>query len=162
MSTVAEQLRAAREAQKLTVQQIADMTKIRTDHINALEIGDFSVFSAPIYIRGSVKNYATRLKLDLPQIMAALDAELGRTEKFSEPPPLSDVTKTPLDHVTYWLAKLNMKMALIAAALLGLVLIILLVHTVLKHSHKSDSSVKLPAARYEPANSGDTLPLPKH
>jgi cytoskeletal protein RodZ len=161
MSTVAEQLRAAREAQKLTVQQIADMTKIRTDHINALEIGDFSVFSAPIYIRGSVKNYATRLKLDLPQIMAALDAELGRTEKFSEPPPLSDVTKTPLDHVTFWLAKLNMKMALAAAALLGLVLIILLVHTVLKHSHKSDSSVKVPPARYEPANTGDTLPLPK-
>jgi len=161
MSTVAEQLRAAREAQKLTVQQIADMTKIRTDHINALEIGDFSVFSAPIYIRGSVKNYATRLKLDVPQIMAALDAELGRTEKFSEPPPLSDVTKTPLDHVTFWLAKLNMKMALAAAALLGLVLIILLVHAVLKHSHKSDASVKVPPARYEPANSGDTLPLPK-
>jgi cytoskeletal protein RodZ len=161
MSTVAEQLRAAREAQKLTVQQIADMTKIRTDHINALEIGDFSVFSAPIYIRGSVKNYATRLKLDLPQIMAALDTELKATEDFSEPPPLTDVTKTPLDHVTYWLAKLNMKMALAAAALLGLVLIILLVHAVLKHSHKSDSSVKLPPARYEPANPGDTLPLPK-
>ena len=66
MSTVAEQLRAAREAQKLTVQQIADATKIRTDHIHALENGDFSVFSAPIYIRGSVKNYATRLKLDVP------------------------------------------------------------------------------------------------
>jgi cytoskeleton protein RodZ len=162
MSTVAEQLRTAREAQKLSVQQVADMTKIRTDHIQALESGDFSVFSAPIYIRGSVKNYATRLKLDLPQIMATLEAELGRSEKFSEPPPLGDVTKTPLDHVTFWLAKLNMKMALTAAALLGLVLIILLVHAVLKHSRKSDSSVKLPPARYEPANAGDTLPLPKH
>jgi len=161
MSTVAEQLRTAREAQRFTVQQIADMTKIRTDHIHALEKGDFGVFSAPIYIRGSVKNYATRLKLDLPQIMAALDAELGQTEKFSEPPPLGDVTKTPLDHVTFWLAKLNVKMALAAAGLLGFILIILLVHTVLKHSHKNDSSVKVPPARYEPANSGDTLPLPK-
>jgi cytoskeletal protein RodZ len=162
MSTVAEQLRAAREAQKLTVQQIADMTKIRTDHIHALEKGDFSVFSAPIYIRGSVKNCATRLKLDVPQIMAALDAELGRTEKFSEPPPLSDVTKTPLDHVTFWLAKLNMKMVLAAAVLLGIFLVIVLVHTVLKHSHKGDSTGKLPPARYEPASPGDTLPLPKH
>jgi len=161
MSTVAEQLRAAREAQKLTVQQIADMTKIRTDHVNALENGDFSVFSAPIYIRGSVKNYATRLKLDVPQIMAALDAELGRTEKFSEPPPLSDVTKTPLDHVTFWLAKLNVKMALAAAALLGIFLIIVLVHTVLKHGNKADSVGKIPPARYEPASPGDTLPLPK-
>ena len=73
MSTVAEQLRAAREANKLTVEQVADMTKIRTDHVRALEEGNFSVFSAPVYIRGSVKNYATRLKLDVSAIMAELD-----------------------------------------------------------------------------------------
>ena len=60
MPTVAEQLRAAREAKKLSVQQVADATKIRTDHIRALEDGNFNVFSAPIYIRGSVKNYGTR------------------------------------------------------------------------------------------------------
>ena len=93
MPTVAEQLRAAREAKKLTVQQVADATKIRTDHIRALENGNFNVFSAPIYIRGSVKNYATMLKLDVPQIMAALDAELKGTEKFSEPPPLVEASK---------------------------------------------------------------------
>jgi cytoskeletal protein RodZ len=56
MPTVAEQLRAARETKKLTVQQVADKTKIRTDHVRALEDGNFSVFSAPVYIRGSVKN----------------------------------------------------------------------------------------------------------
>ena len=101
MSTVAEQLRAAREAKKLTVQQVADATKIRTDHIRALEDGNFNVFSAPIYIRGSVKNYATMLKLDVPQIMAALDGELKGTKKFSEPPPLVEASKSPLDHVMF-------------------------------------------------------------
>ena len=89
MSTVAEQLRAAREARNLTIQQVAESTKMRTDHVRALEEGNFNVFSAPIYIRGSVKNYAMLIKLDVPQIMAALNAELGRTEKFSEPPPLT-------------------------------------------------------------------------
>ncbi len=162
MSTVAEQLRAAREAQKLTVQQVADMTKIRTDHIQALEQGDFSLFSAPIYIRGSVKNYATRLKLDVPPIMAALDAELGRTENFSEPPPLSDVAKTPLDDVMYWAAKLNMKVVLAAAGLVSLIVIAILVHAVMKHGGKTDALGKIPPARYESANPGDTLPLPKH
>ena len=97
MPTVAEQLRAAREARKLTVQQVADATKIRTDHIRALEEGNFNVFSAPIYIRGSVKNYATMLKLDVPQLLAALDAELKGTEKFSEPPPLVEQRKN-----RYW------------------------------------------------------------
>ena len=107
MSTVAEQLRAAREARNLTIQQVAESTKIRTDHIRALEEGNFNVFSAPIYIRGSVKNYATLLKLDVPQIMAALDAELGQTEKYSEPPPSTEASNTPLDRLMFLLSKLN-------------------------------------------------------
>ena len=161
MSTVAEQLRLAREAKNLTVEQVADMTKIRTDHVRALEEGDFSVFSAPVYIRGSVKNYATRLKLDVPALMAALDAELGRTENYSEPPSLLEETNKPLDRVTFLLAKLNLKMALVGAGILGVIVIILLVNTVLKHGKKSDPLKNLPPARYEPANSGNTLPLPK-
>ena len=72
MSTVAEKLRQAREARNLTVHQVADVTKIRTDHIRALEEGKFDVFSAPVYIRGFVRTYSTLLKLDVPQIMAAL------------------------------------------------------------------------------------------
>ena len=161
MSTVAEQLRLAREARNLTVEQVADMTKIRTDHVRALEEGNFSVFSAPVYIRGSVKNYAGRLKLDLPQIMAALDAELGRTENFSEPPPLSEESNKPIDRVMFLLAKLNLKAALAIAGVLGIVVIIILVNAVLKHGKKSDPLTNLPPARYEPANSGNTLPLPK-
>src|SRR5471032_1445520 len=105
MPTVAEQLRAAREAKKLSVQQAADATKIRTDHIRALEEGNFGAFSAPVYIRGSVKNYATLLKIDLPQILAALDSELKGTEKFSEPPPLTMETKSPMDYMLFLLSK---------------------------------------------------------
>jgi cytoskeletal protein RodZ len=162
MSTVAEQLRAAREAQKLSVQQVADATKIRTDHINALEQGDFGVFPAPIYIRGSVKNYATRLKLDVPQIMATLDAELGRTEKFSEPPPLTEETKTTVDHLMFWLAKVNLKMVLAAAVVLGIIVLVLLANAILRHHGKSKNATgNLPPAVYQPANNGDTLPLPK-
>jgi cytoskeletal protein RodZ len=161
MSTVAEQLRHAREANKLTVEQVADMTKIRTDHVRALEEGNFSVFSAPVYIRGSVKNYATRMKLDVPALMAALDAELGRTENYSEPPSLLEDSNKPLDRVTFLLAKLNLKMALVGAGILSVIVIILLVNAALKHGKKSDPLKNLPPARYEPANSGNTLPLPK-
>ena len=162
MPTVAEQLRTAREAQKLTLPQVADMTKIRADHIVALENGDYGSFSAPIYIRGSVKNYAARLKLDVPQIMAALDDELKATEKFSEPPPLSDVTKTPLDHVMFWLAKLNFKVIAAAGAVLVMVVIVVVVNAVLKHGKKGDPAASLPPARYHSTNSSDTLPLPRH
>jgi cytoskeletal protein RodZ len=162
MPTVAEQLRAAREAQKLTLQQIADLTKIRADHLEALERGDFSSFSAPIYIRGSVKNYAARLKLDVPQILSALDAELKGTEKFSEPPPFTEETKKPLDRVIYVLAKLNLKVISAVVVVVGIVVIIVVVNAVLKVSKKSDPLANLPPAVYSSTNSGDTLPLPRH
>jgi cytoskeletal protein RodZ len=162
MPTVAEQLRAAREAKKLTVQQAADATKIRTDYIRALEDGNFNVFSAPIYIRGSVKNYATMLKMDVPQIMAVLDAELKGTEKFSEPPPLVEASKSPLDHVMFLLSKVNVRMALAGGGIVAIVLVIMLAGWAWRHHKKSDSLAGLPPAVYQPASSGDTLPLPKH
>ena len=97
MSTVAEQLREGREAQKLTIQGVAEITKIRSDHIRALEEGNFNVFSAPVYIRGFVRTCATLLKLDVPQVMSTLEGELGQTEKFREPPPLTDQPGTALE-----------------------------------------------------------------
>jgi cytoskeletal protein RodZ len=161
MPTVAEQLRAAREAKKLTIPQVAEATKIRTDHIRALEEGNFNVFSAPVYIRGFVRNYATHLKLDVPQVMAALDTELGRTEKFSEPPPLTEESKTALDHLMYWLAKLNWRMGVVGIAAVAIVLIVLLAGLAWRHHKHSHSTVNLPPAVYQATNSGETLPLPK-
>ena len=163
MSTVAEQLRSAREAKKLTVEQVADLTKIRTDHIRALEEGNFSVFSAPIYIRGSVKNYANALKLDTATVLAELAAELKGTEKYSEPPPLSEQQgKTLVDRTTLVLAKLNWKMGVAGCALLALALMAGLSFWAWRHHQKSDPLKNLAPAVYQPANSGDTLPLPKH
>lgn len=161
MSTVAEQLRAAREARNLTVQQVADATKIRTDHIRALEDGNFNVFSAPIYIRGSVKNYATTLKLDVPQLMAALDGELKGTKKFSEPPPLVEASKSPLDYVMFWLSKVNVKVAVVGGGILAIVLVAVFAGWLWKQHKSSHALPSLPPAVYQSANSGDTLPLPK-
>ncbi len=162
MSTVAEQLRVAREARKLTIQQVADVTKIRTDHIRALEEGNFNLFSAPIYIRGSVKNYATLLKLDVPQIMAVLTDELGRTEKFSEPPPLTEVSNTPLDRLMFLLSKLNWKVGVAGTAVLGIALVVSFVGFAWRHHKRSDPLAGLQPAVYQSANSGQTLPLTSH
>src|SRR5436309_5240934 len=99
MPTVSEQLRQARETQKLTVHQVAEVTKIRTDHLRALEEGNYDVFSAPVYIKGFVRSYATLVKLDVPPLMAALEAELSQTARHSEPPPLSDNPRGVLDFI---------------------------------------------------------------
>lgn len=161
MPTVAEQLLAAREARKLTIQQVAEATKIRTDLVRALEEGNYDMFSAPIYIRGSVKNCATLLKLDVPKIMADLDRELKGTANFSEPPPLVEQTKTPLDYAMFWLSKLNWKVGGVAAAVAGIVLLFVLAHVAFKHLGHHGRAPNLPPVEYQSSDSGETLPL-KH
>jgi cytoskeletal protein RodZ len=161
MPTVAELLRAGREAKQWTVEQVADATKIRTDHVRALEEGDFSVFSAPIYIRGSVKNYANYLKLDLAQVLSTLDGELKGTQKFSEPPPLTVQEKSIVDQVTLVLAKMDWKVGLVGVVALILIVTIVLIVAAVRHHHRSDPLSNLKPAIYEPAAGGDTLPLPK-
>ena len=161
MSTVAEQLRSARAAKNLTVEQVAEATKIRTDHVRALEEGTFGAFSATVYIRGSVKIYSKFLKLDEAALLAALDGELKATEKFSEPPPLVEQKKTIIDHAALMFAKLNWKMGFAGIIVIGLVIVGGLVFLAIKHHKRSDPVADLPPAVYQPAGSGDTLPLPK-
>jgi cytoskeletal protein RodZ len=160
MSTVAERLRTAREASKLTIEEIADLTKIRTDRVRALESGKFDAFSATIYIRGSVKAYAKALKLDEAPLLAVLDTELKGIEKFSEPPPLVEAKKTFLDTLMLLWAKLNWKVGFAGVGVTVLLIVTGLSVLAWKHHEKNDPLKNLPPAVYQPANSGDTLPLP--
>ena len=120
MATVAEQLRAAREAQNLDVYQVAEITKIRTEHLRALESGDYDAFAAPVYIRGFIRTYAKMLKLDVPQLLADVDAELAQTKKFSEAPGFSKKEKGILDWIMLQLSLANwaLMLPLLALALL--------------------------------------------
>ena len=161
MSQVGEQLHVAREALRLTVQQVADTTKIRTDHIRALEEGNYEMFSAPIYIRGFVRIYANQLKLNTPQIMSALDSELSQTEKFKEPPPLMEESNTFLDHVMFWLSKLNWRIGAIAGGALFLLVVIVLIGSAVRHHSRTNPLAGLKPAVYQSADAGETLPLSK-
>jgi cytoskeleton protein RodZ len=160
MSTVAEQLRQAREAQKLTIQELAEITKIRSDHIRALEEGNFNVFSAPVYIRGFVRTCSTLLKLDVPQVMSNLEAELGQTVKFREPPPLTDQPKTTIDFVMLQLSKVNLRRGAVILGGLAVVVVVILIGAVERRAKRSDPLAGLKPAVYQSSNSGETLPLP--
>jgi cytoskeletal protein RodZ len=162
MSTVSEQLRSAREAQKLSIHQLADITKIRTDHIRALEDGNFGVFSAPVYIRGFVRTCATLLKLDVPQVMAALDTELSQTEKFREPPSLTSARRGPLDFLMLQLSKVNWRMGLTALGVVACLTAIVGGCFTWRKDRAADPLADLKPGLYEPtqAVSGETLPLP--
>src|SRR6202012_948346 len=138
LPTVEEQLRAGRAARHLTVEQVAEATKIRTDYVRALEDGNFSAFSATIYIRGSGKSYAMFLKMDVPLMNATLEAELKGTQQFSEPPPLTEQKTTIIDTLTLFLARLNWKVGFIGIAAVVAVIVIAVIVLSLRHHKKSE------------------------
>ena len=160
MASVAEQLRTARETQNLTIEHIAGITNVRGDHIRAIEEGNYDVFSAPVYIKGFVRSYARILKLDVPQVMAALDGELGRTEKFSEPPPLSAEPRTAVDFVTLQLSKIDWRKAAIALGVIVALVVGYGIYSWIKHSRSSTPDVKPGVYRQATNRPGNTLPLP--
>lgn len=162
MATVAEQLRQAREARELTIQQVAEITKIRTDHLRALEEGDFSVFSAPVYVRGFVRTYSALLKLDVPQTMAALDAELGATKNLSEPPSLSEHSGGFIDRLMLQASKVDWRKGRWVLAGVVVLAIVIFSYAAWHQRKHSDPLSGIQAPLYKPAQgvSGATLPLP--
>jgi len=162
MSTVGEQLRQAREAKNLTVYQVAEITKIRTDHLRALDEGNYDVFSAPVYIRGFVRTYATVIKLDVPKIMEALGQELAKSARHHEPPPLGKQSRSILDIVMFQLSRVNWRIML---PVLGIALLLfcgLFAYKIWNKQKTKDPLAGIGPGIYQPAkkNSGETLPLP--
>jgi cytoskeletal protein RodZ len=164
MSTVSEQLRQGRLAQKLTIEQVAEVTKIRSDHLRALEEGNFDVFSAPVYIRGFTRTYSTLLKLDVPGVMATLDSELGQTKKFSEPPPLSNRKRGVVDFFMLQLSKIDWRKGVIVLGVLIVGGVSLLSWMAWRRHQKSDPLKNLKPGMYQSTQhlSGETLPLPSN
>ena len=162
MPTVAEQLRTSREARGLTVYQVAEITKIRTDHVRALEEGKYEAFAAPVYIRGFVRTYAALLKLDVPGLMSLLEGELSQTEKFHELTPLFDEPRGFLDVVVRQLAKVDWRVALPSLGVALALLMAILGYRAWRAHRPKDPLATLGPGLYQPAEkqSGDTLPLP--
>ncbi|MDQ3471921.1 MAG: helix-turn-helix domain-containing protein, partial [Pseudomonadota bacterium] len=75
--TVGEQLRAARESKKLSLEDIATSTRIPRRHLESLESGDWSRLPAPTYSVGFAKSYAGTVGLDRAAIGEQLRAEMG-------------------------------------------------------------------------------------
>ena len=61
---IGSELRAARKARGLTVEQVAALTRIRHSYLEAIERNDFDVLPAPIYTRGFLAAYAREVGLD--------------------------------------------------------------------------------------------------
>jgi cytoskeletal protein RodZ len=75
--TVGERLRAAREKQKLSLEDVAAQTRIPQRHLASIESGEWESLPAPTYTIGFAKNYAGVVGLDRTEIGDQLREEMG-------------------------------------------------------------------------------------
>lgn len=162
MASVAEQLRLGRSNRNLTVEQVAEITKMRTDHIRALEEGNFGAFSAPVYVKGFVRSYATLLKLEVPEVMAALDAELAQDRKLADPRSLSDSPQGLMDGMMLRFSKMDWRKLLLGGAAAGGILVLVVSYLAWRHHRDRNPLEGLRPGVYQSTQtvSGETLPLP--
>jgi cytoskeletal protein RodZ len=93
-TTVGQQLRQAREARSLSLEQAAQATRMRVHYLQALEAGEFNALPSMTQARGFLRTYAGYLKLDAESLLAQMEnrppapveAE-GRAASLVEPAP---------------------------------------------------------------------------
>ena len=94
--------------------------------------------------------------------MAALDSELGKNKKFSEPPPLSGEPRGFLDFVMLQLSKLDWRKTAIGLGVIAAITIVLAGWLIWRHHRAADPLAGLKPGVYHSTQSmsGETLPLP--
>jgi cytoskeletal protein RodZ len=75
--TAGERLRLAREAKKLSLEDVAAQTRIPQRHLASIETGDWDNLPAPTYSIGFAKSYASAVGLDRVEIGNQLREEMG-------------------------------------------------------------------------------------
>lgn len=114
-----ELLRAAREAQGLSVADVGQRTRIPLRHLEAIEAGDYASLPSPTYAVGFARAYARAVGADEVAIGAAVRAEvdrIGRRTPEYEPYEMADPARVPSRGV----AIVGLGLALAVLILVGL------------------------------------------
>ena len=69
-ATLGEQLRVARLSQDLTVEQLSTELRIEAKQLHALEENRFEQIGVPVFVKGYLKQYGSRLGLDVADLLA--------------------------------------------------------------------------------------------
>lgn len=117
VSTVGATLRAAREAQGLSLQDVASRTRITPRHVGAVEAGDYAALPGRPYAIGFARSYARAVGLDEAVIAERVRQELATSAPRPEPRVIQqfevgDPAKTP-SRLVVWLA-LALAVAIVA------------------------------------------------
>jgi hypothetical protein len=77
MGELGERLRAAREEKELTLEEVAEATRIPLNYLQALEDESFGTFTSDLHARGFLRNYASFLGFDAEETSDLYDHVRG-------------------------------------------------------------------------------------
>jgi transcriptional regulator with XRE-family HTH domain len=80
IKTIGTILKEKRKELKLELKQIAEITKIRSDYLAALEEGNYAKFPSEVYLKGFLKNYAKFLGISTEKALALYRRENERDD----------------------------------------------------------------------------------
>lgn len=152
LPTVGEQLRAAREKKKMSLEDIAAQTRIPQRHLESLERSNWESLPAPTYTTGFAKSYASAVGLDRTEIGDQLRAEMGG-QRFSADTAQVFEAADPARTMPKWLV----------LSAIGAVIILVAVMSWLnsRSLEQQDESNNAPAAQAAPAAETTSAPAAK-
>lgn len=114
---IGETLRTAREDQGRSVEEIAQVLRMRSDYVRALEEERFEVFGGDIYARGFLRNYAAELGLDPQPLLDDYRREHGDQSDLAglaQAPTTARTSVSPRSAPPPWIAWLLVAVVVIA------------------------------------------------
>lgn len=141
MRKVGDILKKRRIERNFTFEDIERRTKIRKKFIQAIESGDYSLFSSSTYLRGFIKNYSDFLNLPTTEILAIFRREFAENEKIGiVPKGLSEPLQVPLTRLT------PTKISFITAVILLILFFVYLIRSYISVTGVPELTVKTPEA----------------
>lgn len=116
MVRVGQKLYETRIHKSLTLEEIAQSTKIRPEFLTAIEKGEYNKLPSPAYAQGFVRNYASFLGLSQKEILALFRREFDEKKAFKVLPDGMTQNDFPLTRV-------RIQQSFFVIALAGIVLL---------------------------------------
>lgn len=94
MQGIGNILRRERVERNLTLDEVAEKTKIRVKYLQAIEEEHFDLLPGPVYVKGFISSYIKCLGIgDLPEVQAVMNAKPKPAAQIAERPVEPEVRK---------------------------------------------------------------------